>query len=67
MENMVVFIIYKSIILISSELPEILGLSDRVVVMREGSIMNIFNNNRLDLKKMEEKIMINASGVKEDE
>ena len=29
----------KSIIMVSSELPEILGMSDRVIVMREGEIM----------------------------
>ena len=28
----------KSIILISSELPEVLGMSDRIVVMRDGAI-----------------------------
>lgn len=29
----------KSIIVISSELPEVMGVSDRIVVMREGSVM----------------------------
>lgn len=29
----------KCVIMVSSELPEILGMSDRVIVMREGSIM----------------------------
>ena len=33
-----------SIILISSELPEVLGLSDRVMVMRNGRIAGIFND-----------------------
>ncbi len=31
-----------AVILISSELPEIMGLSDRVVVMQEGRIANVF-------------------------
>ena len=34
-----------SIILISSELPEILSLSHRIVVMREGKISNILNHS----------------------
>ncbi|MGE3832452.1 MAG: sugar ABC transporter ATP-binding protein [Parvibaculaceae bacterium] len=35
-----------SVIMISSELPEILGMSDRVVVMREGRIAAIYDNNK---------------------
>jgi rhamnose transport system ATP-binding protein len=35
-----------SVIMISSELPEILGMSDRVVVMREGRIAAIHDNNK---------------------
>jgi inositol transport system ATP-binding protein len=31
----------KSVIMISSELPEIIGMSDRVVVMQEGRIKSI--------------------------
>ena len=33
-----------SILLISSELPEVLGLSDRVIVMRDGRIASIFED-----------------------
>ena len=33
----------KSIIMISSELPEVLGMSDRVIVMHKGKIKNIIN------------------------
>lgn len=29
----------KCVIMVSSELPEILGMSDRVIVMREGRVM----------------------------
>ncbi|MEI0619169.1 ATP-binding cassette domain-containing protein [Brachyspira pilosicoli] len=36
-----------SVILISSELPEILGLSDRVIVMHEGKIKASLDNNGL--------------------
>jgi rhamnose transport system ATP-binding protein len=36
-----------SVIMISSELPEILGMSDRVVVMREGRIAAVYDNKDL--------------------
>jgi rhamnose transport system ATP-binding protein len=36
-----------SVIMVSSELPEILGMSDRVVVMREGRLTAIFENKDL--------------------
>ena len=36
-----------SVIMVSSELPEILGMSDRVVVMREGRIAAIYDNDGL--------------------
>jgi rhamnose transport system ATP-binding protein len=36
-----------SVIMVSSELPEILGMSDRVVVMREGRIVGILNSKNL--------------------
>ncbi len=37
-----------SVIMVSSELPEILGMSDRVIVMREGRIAAEFDNKGLD-------------------
>ncbi len=37
----------KCIIMISSELPEVLGMSDRVVVMHEGKVTGILENNEL--------------------
>jgi rhamnose transport system ATP-binding protein len=37
-----------SVIMVSSELPEILGMSDRVVVMREGRIAAVYDNDGLD-------------------
>jgi rhamnose transport system ATP-binding protein len=37
-----------SVIMVSSELPEILGMSDRVIVMREGRIARTFDNQGLD-------------------
>lgn len=41
-----------SIIMISSELPEILGMSDRVVIMREGYITAIKSVDELDQEKI---------------
>jgi len=34
-----------SVIMVSSELPEVMGMSDRIVVMREGRIAATFENN----------------------
>ena len=34
-----------SVIMVSSEIPEVLGMSDRVVVMREGRMASVFNND----------------------
>ena len=46
------------VILISSDLPEVLAMSDRVLVMREGRQMGIFNKVDVD----QEKIMATAMG-----
>ncbi len=46
-----------SIIIISSELPEILGLSDRIVAMKSGTISKIFSREEAD----QEKLLIAAS------
>lgn len=50
----------KSCILISSELPEIVGLSDRVIVMRSGVVMGELTGEEVN----EEEIMLYATGVK---
>lgn len=50
----------KSIIMISSELPEILNLSDRIVVMWEGEITAVLDNR--ERKVTQEEIMYYASG-----
>lgn len=51
----------KAIIMISSELPEVLGMSDRILVMREGKVCG-----ELDGKEAtEEKIMRYAMGYEE--
>jgi rhamnose transport system ATP-binding protein len=48
-----------AIILISSDLPEVLAMSDRVVVMREGHQMGVFAGDELQ----QERIMTAAVGV----
>ena len=35
----------KSIVMVSSELPEILGMSDRVMVLCQGKLTGILDNN----------------------
>jgi ABC-type sugar transport system ATPase subunit len=47
------------IILISSELPEILAMSDRIVVMHEGRVTAVINR----AEATEDKIMAYATGI----
>ena len=47
-----------AIILISSELPEVLAMSDRVLVMHEGRLTGAFNRAEAD----QEKVMFAATG-----
>ncbi|MDO5146047.1 MAG: sugar ABC transporter ATP-binding protein [Eubacteriales bacterium] len=47
-----------AIIMVSSELPEILGMSDRIMVVREGEIRGILDKKEAD----QEKIMTLATG-----
>jgi len=49
----------KSIVMVSSELPEIMGMSDRIVVMHEGKVTGILENTK-DLTQ--EEIMRYATG-----
>jgi rhamnose transport system ATP-binding protein len=51
------------VILISSDLPEVLGMSDRILVMREGRQMAIFDR----AEATEEKIMTAAMGQQREE
>lgn len=51
----------RAIIMISSEMPEILGMSDRILVLHEGKITGEFNMN----DATQEKIMKSAVGIKE--
>ncbi len=49
-----------SIIMISSELPEVIGMSDRVMVMHEGKIAGVFDKGEIT----PEAVMSYATGVK---
>lgn len=49
----------KSIIMVSSELPEVMGMSDRIVIMHEGKVTGIVDNTK-DLTQ--EEIMRYATG-----
>ena len=42
----------KSIIMISSELPEIIGMSDRVIVMHEGNCVGKLNKDELSQEQI---------------
>ncbi len=50
----------KTVIMISSEMPEILGMSDRVVVLHEGEVTGYFTREEFD----QETIMAHAMGHK---
>lgn len=52
------------IIMISSEMPEILGMSDRIVVMREGRISTIFDNAGITQEMILEAAMDNSGSQK---
>jgi ribose transport system ATP-binding protein len=47
-----------AILMISSELPEVLGMSDRILVMHEGKISGEFSRE----EATQEKIMLCATG-----
>jgi rhamnose transport system ATP-binding protein len=51
-----------SVIMVSSELPEILGMSDRVIVLREGRIAAVFDNDGLTA----EQLVRTAAGIRDD-
>ena len=50
----------KAIIMISSEMPEVMGMADRIVVMHEGEVTGILHRDEFD----QEVIMKLASGAK---
>ncbi len=41
-----------AIIMVSSEMPEVLGMADRVIVMREGRVSSIFDNINLEQEQI---------------
>lgn len=49
------------VIMISSEMPEILGMSDRIVVMKEGRITTIFDNKEITQEMILEAAMDNQA------
>ena len=42
----------KSIIMISSEMPELIGMSDRIMVMCEGRVTGILDHDEADQVKI---------------
>ena len=41
-----------AVIVISSDLPEVLAMSDRIVVMREGRVRGVFNHDEADPERV---------------
>ena len=54
-----------AIILISSDLPEVLAMSDRILVMREGRQMGIFDRNAATQERILTAMMGQASVLRE--
>ena len=52
-----------AIILISSEMPEVMNMSDRMMIMREGHIMGELSHDEYD----QERILKYAMGVSNNE
>ncbi len=52
----------KSIIMISSEMEEVMGVSDRILIFYEGEIMGVVDRDHFD----QNLIMARASGIKEE-
>ena len=50
------------VIMISSEMPEVLGMSDRIAVMREGRIVTILDRENATQEAILEAAMVNAAG-----
>ena len=51
-----------AIIMISSDMEEVLGMSDRIVVFHEGTVSGEINKNEFS----QNNVMMLASGVKEE-
>ncbi|MBQ4424284.1 MAG: ATP-binding cassette domain-containing protein [Lachnospiraceae bacterium] len=55
----------KSVIMISSELPEVLGMSDRIYVLNEGRIVGEFSREEASQEKIMARILAFDSAAKE--
>ncbi|MDF2611281.1 MAG: sugar transporter ATP-binding protein [Lachnospiraceae bacterium] len=47
----------KAIIMISSELPEVIGMSDRIYIMSDGIIMGVCNRDEYNSEQIGVKMM----------
>ena len=55
----------KSVIMISSELPEVLGMCDRIYVLNEGKIVGEFDQAEATQEKIMARILATDSAAKE--
>ena len=55
----------KSVIMISSELPEVLGMCDRIYVLNEGRIVGEFSQEEASQEKIMASILATDSAAKE--
>ncbi len=57
----------KSVIMISSELPEVLGMSDRIYVLNEGKVVGEFDRDDASQEKIMARILASDTEEKEQE
>ena len=55
----------KSVVMISSELPEVLGMCDRIYVLNEGRIVGEFDQAEATQEKIMARILATDSAAKE--
>ncbi len=56
----------KSVIMISSELPEVLGMSDRIYVLNEGKLVGEFTREEASQEKIMARILSVDTAEKEN-
>ena len=56
----------KAIIVVSSELPEVMGVADRMVVMQEGVVSGIVNRSEFSQELIMKYATLGKDGVNED-
>ena len=57
----------KAIIMISSELPEVIGMSDRIYIMHEGHMVGEVQRSEFNSEEIGARMMLGAGGAENAE